>query len=671
MNRIIHTIPFFRLTLALAAGIITGPMLQLNILLLVFFLVLCVTGLLWINTRYRYVYTVVFGIGVHLFLILTGNLIWQVYNQKPVFQKGKYYQAVVLEFPVEKTNTFQTVLELNGVIENDSLITTSEKITALFEKGRKISTIQPGQVILFSRHPERIKNNNNPFEFDFKKYQSRKKIYRQVYLNDESWFLSNKESDFNFLVKAEQVRASLLKIYARQNWEERHYDVISALTLGYKHGLDGETKSVFAAAGTMHVLAVSGLHVGIVFLLLTFLFGFLKKYRYGRFLFVLLVILALWGFAFITGLSPSVKRAAAMFTFVIAGQNLRRQVNIYNTLLASAFFLLIVNPNNLYDVGFQLSYTAVFGIVFLQPKLESLVTVRNRFIRYFWGLLTVSIAAQVVTFPLSAYYFHQFPVYFWISNMFVIPAVTLVIPISIVLLVFHWVPFISVILSFLIAWIMKMQFMFLEFIEGLPGAVIPVYFSFPEFLIVTAVLISLFLLLGTGKMQYLKYMLVFQMFYLVITVTIHASNLFRNEMIVYNIKNQRVIHLIHGKRNYVITDEVKENIKVLQSVITNTVMGLRLSSPIYLTAGEFYNDLLLYLNNDMIWFNGQFIAIEKNEHVPDFPLVPDIVIDNQNVITYNEIMESEGNPGLGTKQRDKRLSEKFSTAENGAFRKKW
>jgi competence protein ComEC len=127
-------------------------------------------------------------------------------------------------------------------------------------------------------------------------------------------------------------------------------------------------------------LAVSGLHVGIVFWLIALVFGFLQKQKSGRIFFMILSVSILWFYAFITGLSPSVMRASAMFSIVVIGENLHRKSNIYNSLAASAFILLLINPNNLYDIGFQLSYSAVFGIVFLQPKLEKLIFVKPKFI---------------------------------------------------------------------------------------------------------------------------------------------------------------------------------------------------------------------------------------------------------------------------------------------------
>ena len=183
--------------------------------------------------------------------------------------------------------------------------------------------------------------------------------------------------------------------------------MLAALTLGYKDALTPELRESFSTTGAMHVLAVSGLHVGIIFVVLEFLLSFLNRWRFGKRLKPILIIVLLWSYAFITGLSPSVLRSSVMFSCMAFGGVLGRKSNTYNTIFVSAFFLLFFNADLLFDVGFQLSYSAVIAIVYFQPKIAGLLYVRNRFLRWAWDLAAVSLAAQIGTAPFAIFYFHQ------------------------------------------------------------------------------------------------------------------------------------------------------------------------------------------------------------------------------------------------------------------------
>ncbi|MEL7145099.1 MAG: ComEC/Rec2 family competence protein, partial [Bacteroidota bacterium] len=197
--------------------------------------------------------------------------------------------------------------------------------------------------------------------------------------------------------------------------------------LGIKDDLDKELKSAYSAAGAMHVLAVSGLHVGIIQLLLSWVLGFLKKRKKGKLAFVILSLLALWFYAFVTGLSPSVLRATTMFSIILIGQQAIRNHNIYNSLAVSAFLILLYSPMMIRDVGFQLSYIAVFGIVSLQPRISAILNPENYLLKKTWDITCVSLAAQMATLPISIYYFHQFPSYFLLSNLLVIPSAFIIL----------------------------------------------------------------------------------------------------------------------------------------------------------------------------------------------------------------------------------------------------
>jgi competence protein ComEC len=626
MADIVHRVPFLRIFIAFAIGISIGPFLQPDAVYLVVVLAGLSFILLLLNHFYGYSLSFIFGIVVHLALMFLGILVFTLSNKKPEFYTRGKFLAIVTEKMTEKPNSFQTVLEIHAFADDDSIYSTREKVVAIFEKNEQSRSLLPGQTVLFEVSPNPIRNNKNPFEFDYERYLARQKIYRQVYLPAGTWCISQLRLNHSFRITAEQIRLFFLNVYESKDFGYKELSVLSALTLGYKKGLEPEVKRVFASAGVMHVLAVSGLHTGIVFIVVSFLFGFLKKKQSGRYVFVLFVIAVLWGFAFITGLSPSVKRAATMFSFVIIGQNLRRQTNTYNMLAASAFFLLLLNPDNLYEAGFQLSYTAVFGILFLQPRLQNLFAVKNKFLNYFWLLFTVSIAAQIATFPITSYYFKQFPTYFWISNLLIIPAVTFLIPLGLLMLVFSWIPFLSSLLSYITGFILKHLILFLEFIESLPVAVVRFHFSVFEILLISVIMVFIFLYVEARQKWQLRVFLVFVLIFIGILSGGRIFHSIRKEIIVYNYSQQPVVHLVAGKNNYIVTEEKLLQDNMLQALIENTVIHLHLNSPVYLICHDEYEDSNLLLKDGFLFFHDRLLLLNSDDMEDSAPFRPYVLV---------------------------------------------
>ena len=673
MEKTYQNIPFLRLTIALAIGIIIGDYInidpRLSLAISAFILIL----LTIFNAKYRYSFSFGFGLGIHFLFLILGIIVTHTYNKKPLLPDKGVFIATVLETPQEKANSYKSVIQLEAVNYSDSVIPTKELIISYFEKTESTTLLKSGDIIVFNVIPQEINNYNNPYEFDYKKYLERKRIYRQVYLPSERW-IKTTQTIKTAGIMAEQIREKLLQIYRNQPIDETEFEILSALTLGYKRELDPETKRIFSASGASHILAVSGLHVGIVFWAVALLFGFLRNRKNGRLLFVLISIAILWFYAFITGLSPSVMRAATMFSIFVIGENISRKSNIYNSLAISAFFLLLYNPNNLFDVGFQLSYAAVFGIVFLQPKLENLISVRNKLVKFFWTLVTVSIAAQIATFPLTTYYFGQFPSYFWITNMFVIPAVMVLIPLGITLLLVSKIHMISNLIALALNVIIKIIYFLLSFINQLPFAVIEISVNQVQLLFVTTIMIFIFLYLKNQKIYLIKSMLVFMLLLALSKLIIGIIQLNSTEVIVYNTSENPGIHLIRGKENYIITKEklIEDEIYYYPGTTTRRKLGLDPST--FLVAYDSISNEHLMLKNGLIIFEGKSFSLNKNfsdlnkDKLPDFIINPDL-----NKISSIDLQK---NTTIITNKRffdiNKMNSDKIHcTPTTGAFRKKW
>lgn len=328
----------------------------------------------------------------------------------------------------ERTNHFRYDLELKNILTEDSVRSAAGKIHLYVRKDTAVKSVfSYGDVLLIKGKIYSISPPGNPHEFDFKKYLSFQNIYGHAFVRGFE-IKSIDNAPPNAVLKfAYQTQSAASAAIDKHIPESRENGIAKALLLGIKDHLDNEVKKSYSAAGAMHVLAVSGLHVGIVYLFLRVLLGRLKRTPLGRLLFTVISITAIWSYAIVTGLSPSVLRAATMFSIVAFGELISTRGNVYNSLGMAAFVLLLFDPYLIYSVGFQLSFSAVFGIVYLQPKIYRLLEIDTVILDKAWSITCVSIAAQMATFPLTAYYFHQFPTYFLVSNLVVIPSATIML----------------------------------------------------------------------------------------------------------------------------------------------------------------------------------------------------------------------------------------------------
>ncbi len=324
-----------------------------------------------------------------------------------VLKSGNYndkYEALVV-----KVNMHSTVGKVLLSVKKDS-------VTKLFVDDK----------IYVSSEFKQVNTPKNPYSFDYSSYLKNKQIYHQIRTSNHK-FLHLSKRVFSFKGLAANFRRTINVKLKENGFKGDELGVINALLLGQRQDISPELLQSYAGAGAIHILAVSGLHVGIILLILNFLFAPLERLKNGKFIKLIVVISFLWIFAFIAGMSASVVRAVTMFTAVAIGMQVNRPTNVYNTLIISMFFLLLFHPSFLFDVGFQLSYLAVFFIVWLQPLLVGLWFPNYKIVNFFWKLLTVSIAAQIGILPLSLYYFHQFPSLFFISNLLIIPALGLIL----------------------------------------------------------------------------------------------------------------------------------------------------------------------------------------------------------------------------------------------------
>ena len=281
-----------------------------------------------------------------------------------------------------------------------------------------------GTILFIDAKIKQLNYLDIPNNFNFSKYLERRNVYKKIeitnYVNTLGKHSTSREID-------DIISNSKLEIGSK--------GLMKALVLGRKDGITDEVMESFSDSGIMHLLALSGLHIGILTLVLSFLLRPLKLLKRGKLIRSIVLVILLWYYAYITGFSSSIVRATIMFSAIVVGNGMNRPVNIYNSLAIAALTLLIINPNYLFDVGFQLSFSAVIGIIWMFPMLSKFWQPKPKIVKYFWSLLVVSVSAQIATFPFTVYYFHKFSGLFFIANIIEIPLITILLMLSYLMII--------------------------------------------------------------------------------------------------------------------------------------------------------------------------------------------------------------------------------------------
>lgn len=282
--------------------------------------------------------------------------------------------------------------------------------------------------------PRKLNSLPFPGTFDFTAWLADHGIHHELRISANKLVAVDPDPDPSLALRFSLYRERLLNIFREAGLRDEAWAVMSALVLGYDDAVDAEVMQAFSATGTLHVLSVSGLHVGLVYAAIRMLLGFLNRRTFGKRLQQVLSLLFIWLYAFLTGASPAVLRSAAMLSLVLGSNLVNRPAAVWNSLAASIFLLTVADPSLPADVGFQLSYAAVGGILALYPWLRERSPVRTKLGQRVWEFMSVSVAAQWFTFPLGLYYFHQFPNLFLLTNAIIIPLSTLAMFAGLVLL---------------------------------------------------------------------------------------------------------------------------------------------------------------------------------------------------------------------------------------------
>lgn len=554
----LKSVPAARLLLAFIAGIVLQWYTALSLTFIISTgiaaLILSI-GFFFLSAYKKYAGQWLQGVLIILLFAVSGALLTYIHNiqHQPHWFQHNYTKSAVIIATIDepltvKPNSYKAIARVTAVQKNHTVQPAKGNILIYFKKDSAITArIGYGTQIAFATALQPIQNTGNPGCFDYKRYLLFQGVTSQVYLKQADYMVLPQKDASDFQIFLQQTRGYVIHALQQFIPDKKAQGVAEALLLGYRNDLDKQLVQSYSRTGVVHIIAISGLHLGMIYGVLLLLFSPFKNRRWYRFVMPVTALVVLWLFTFIAGAVPSIVRSAVMFSFIVLGECLRRKGNIYNTLAVSALCLLMYNPFYLWDVGFQLSYAAVLSIaVFMKPIYNSLYF-ENKLISKIWMLVATNIAAQLFTLPVVLFYFHQFPLLFLITNLLVVPLSFLILLIEIVLVAiaaWAWPATMTGKLAYWLLWLMNS---FIEHIEKLPFAL---WQSIKTDLFQTIVLYIIILLctiwLFTKSSKALLYALAaILLFTTYTTIDIYKAKQ-QQKLIVYNLPKSTAIDIIQG-----------------------------------------------------------------------------------------------------------------------------
>jgi competence protein ComEC len=563
---------YVRALLPFVSGIVLfkwAPWVQLSGLAVYILGGLLLASLLLINVFYAqfkiYRYKAVLSVTFHLLLFVTGYALAIVKSEvlhADYFDNrtSSHLRIVVNEEPRLKGKVL--MFKSKVIMGYDSLSpqkTTGYLLISIKLDSGSTSKIPYGTVLIIPNAVKATRANPNPATFDYKNWLATQHIHHQIFLNLEDIAFTKENEGVPLIKYALTLRERQVQYFRKILKSDDVYSVASTLILGYRADLDEEVLSYYAKTGTIHALSVSGMHVGLIYLVLAWIFSFLDRNRIAKACKLFIILLLISCYTILTGLSPSVLRAAIMISVFMIGKGINRSANGVNILAFSGFLILVYDPLILWDVGFQLSYLAVLGLILVQPTIEDWFYFKNTFYQKIWSAISISLAAQLFTFPLSIYYFHQFPMYFLFSNLFILIPVTGIMYLGIVILLFR--------LTFLaegLEWLINMTNLGLKYIAELPfSSMSSIWISSLELLLLS-IIIGVFLMgLQSFRKSFIMYALILCFGLQMQSAMDKYDKATQRKFVIFNIRNNYAVAFITGKE-VILYSQIKVQDKLFQ-----------------------------------------------------------------------------------------------------------
>ncbi len=545
------------------------------------------------------------------------------------------YQGTIVSEVQEKANHYKAELAVASVKINSRWKPAEGKVLVYLAKSSP--TPQYGDKILLKGSPQKVPPPANPGEFDYQGYLAIGQIHHQHFAKEAQFMLVGHHEPNPVFAASLRVRERAKNVFRRFITTPREYAIAVGLVLGLREGMDEELKAAYASAGAMHVLAVSGAHVVIVFWIVASLLGFLKKIPRGRWVFAATSLLLLWFYAFVTGLSSSVLRAVVMFSFVIIADVAGREKSNYNFLAASAFFLLCANPWFVLDVGFQLSYAAVLGIIYLHPRIYAWFDCKTLVMDKIGGMTSTCLAAQIGVLPFTLFYFHQFPVYFLLANLVVIPLSSAILYAGIALLAVAWIPGVSIVVAAILEGLIWLLNQFALLTYQLPGAIIGGFFiNKLEFGLLTGAVLFLLVFLQYKRLWQLAMVLCLLSVLILSDGAEEKEQVKQQRLAIYSVKGHSAIGVIEGKKHLLVADSsLLDDPDKIKFHLQNDWLACGVNQSTLLPFGPLTHPMLPWEHQDayslFTWGGKRFIILHKptGNTVPG-SLQADVLIVRQN-----------------------------------------
>ena len=622
--KVLH-FPLTKITLAFVLGILFAFYFSFSLDTLAFLLLFSgsifgIFQILYLNKNRNTLY---YGLSTYLLAFTIGITTQLLHTQS--FQESNYvHNQGIFENPSPISLIIREKLKSNAF--SDRYIAVINRIGKKNQTGRVILNIQKdslhhqldiGTPVLINSVLSKNRPLMNPHQFDYGKYLENKQIYAQLYA-DAGDIKIGSELQKDIWYYSSRLRTRIIRNLEKNNFHKTELNVAIALIMGQQQDIAPDIIRDYQYAGAVHILSVSGLHIGFILIFATYILKPIPNTRRGSLLKLFIILLCLFSFGIIAGLAPSVVRSVTMFSFVTIGTHLRRSVNIYHTLIVSILLILLFEPSFLFDVGFQLSYFALFFIIWLQPLLASIWVPKTKVSKYFWDILTVSFAAQIGTLPLSIYYFHQFPSLFFVTNLIVIPLLSIIMILGVIVMMLAALNCIPVFISQLLEWSIYFLNKIINAIASLEPFIfkdIPLHF----YVMLSCYLVIITLIIWFKKPNFQKLVAVFVAI-ISIQVCLLSNQLKtqqEGEWVVFNVKKNTVIAERGGKNITIYAvDSILKNVNKNNAIIAYQM-------------GNYSTVVATKKLQNFQYFQGKKIFILENSGIYPKNIKPDIIILTQ------------------------------------------
>ena len=571
--------PLVKITLFFVLGILFAYFAKplINFVIGLLFLGFLILGLTYYKSLKSSVFNLYFGIATCVVLFLSGIFTQTIHND--LYQKYHYFHQIdaqnkkhILEVSITEKLKFSAFNNrfVANVKSLDNKKSSGKIILNIRKDSSYNSLLKIGNILKINANVYKNKAPKNPNQFDYGKYLENQNIFAQIYCQPNEIEISS-NSEKSIWYYTEIFRDKIIKNLEKNGFAKKELAVVVALILGQQQDISPDILQDYQFAGAIHVLSVSGLHVGFILLFVSFLlkpFPNTKKWKTNK---LLIIIASLWLFGFVAGLAPSVLRSVVMFSFVAIGRHLGRGVNVYNTILVSALLILMFKPSFLFDVGFQLSYISLFFIVWLQPMLSELLVPKNKIIGFFWDIFTVSVAAQVGAMGLSIYYFNQFPGLFFITNLVILPAMGIVLAFGVIVMILAFFDCAPYFLTHLLQQIISFLNLIISKIASLEQFVLQnIFMNKTMVLFLYLMIFAIVIYFKKPKFNRLIWALSTVILF---QITIIGSKVYhqkQNELVVFNEKKNTIIAERFGQKTIIFTSKnITKNKTIKQYILGN------------------------------------------------------------------------------------------------------